>query len=93
MLPRKMRTSKGGLILELNSMKALSYEELRALYKKILHSQDISKATINTSYVDTFYIWRKGGKELFWSAVTATDFENEARNAKVPPVVKTRISD
>lgn len=64
-------------------MKALSYEELRALYKKFLYSQDISKATINTAYVDTFYLWRKGSKELFWSAVTAIDFENEARNALI----------
>lgn len=61
-------------------MKALSYEELRALYKKFLHSQDISKATINTAYVDTFYLWRKGSKELFWSAVTATDFESVAKD-------------
>lgn len=62
-------------------MKALSYEELRALYKEFLHSQNISKATINTAYVDTFYLWRKGSKELLWSTVTAADFENEARNA------------
>ena len=41
--------SKGGLILELNSMKALSYDDLRALYKEFLHSQNISKATINTA--------------------------------------------
>lgn len=61
-------------------MKALSYEELRSLYKKFLHSQNLSKATINTAYGDTFYLWRKGSKDLFWNAVTATDFENEARD-------------
>ena len=60
-------------------MKALSYEELRALYKKFLHSQDISKATVNTAYVDTFYLWRKGSKELFWNVVTSTDFESDAK--------------
>lgn len=65
--------------MDLNSMKALSYEELRALYKKFLHSQDIAKETVNTAYVDTFYLWRKGSKELFWSAVTATDFESAAK--------------
>lgn len=54
-------------------MKDLSYEELRALYKKFLHSQNLSKATINTAYVDTFYLWRNGSKDLFWNAVTATD--------------------
>ena len=39
--------------MEINNMKALSFEELRVLYKKILHSQNISKATINTAYVNT----------------------------------------
>lgn len=60
--------------MEINNMKALSYEELRALYKKFLHSQNISKATINTAYVDTFYLWRKESKDLFWNVVTAIDF-------------------
>lgn len=62
-------------------MKALSYDELRALYRNFLHSQNISKLTINTAYVDTFYLWRKESKDLFWNAVTATDFENAAKEA------------
>lgn len=61
-------------------MKALSYEELRSLYKNFLHSQKLSRATINTACSDTFYLWRNGSKDLFWNAVTATDFENEARD-------------
>lgn len=65
--------------MDINKMKALSYEELRALYKNFLHSQNIANTTINTAYVDTFYIWRKDSKDLFWGAVTSTDFENEAR--------------
>lgn len=65
MLLRKMKTSKGGLILELNSMKALSYEELRALYKKFLYSQDISKATINTAMWTLFTFGEKGVKSYF----------------------------
>jgi len=64
-------------------MKALSYDELRALYRDFLHSQNISKLTINTAYADSFYLWRKGSKDLFWNAVTATDFENEAKNALI----------
>lgn len=64
-------------------MKALAYEDLRALYKGFLHSQNISKLTINTAYVDTFYLWRKGSKDLFWDAVTAMDFENAAKNALI----------
>jgi len=61
-------------------MKALSYEELRALYRNFLHSQNISKLTVNTAYADTFYLWRNGSKDLFWNAVTSTDFENAAKN-------------
>lgn len=64
-------------------MKDLSYYELRALYRNFLHSQNISKLTINTAYVDTFYLWRKGSKYLFWNAVTAADFENVAKNALI----------
>ena len=67
--------------MDLNSMRALSYDELRSLYRKFLHNQSISKATINTAYVDTFYLWRKESKELFWDVLATTDFEKEARNA------------
>lgn len=69
--------------MDIKKMKALSYEELRALYKIFLHSQDISRATINTAYADTFYLWRRGSKEMFWNAVNATDFENEAKDALI----------
>ena len=61
-------------------MKALSFEELRALYKSFLHSQDYAKTTISTAYADSFYLWRKGSKDLFWNTVTATDFESTAKN-------------
>ncbi|WP_423363030.1 PD-(D/E)XK nuclease family protein [Mycoplasma sp. P36-A1] len=67
--------------MDLNSMRALSYDELRSLYRKFLHNQRISKATINTAYVDTFYLWRKESKELFWDVLATTNFEKEARNA------------
>ncbi len=69
--------------MDINKMKALPYDELRALYKNFLHSQNISTATINTAYVDTFYLWRKGNKVLFWNAVNATDFETEAKGALI----------
>lgn len=64
-------------------MKALSFDELRVLYKGFLHSQNISKLTINTAYVDTFYLWRKGSKDLFWDSVIATDFEIVAKNGLI----------
>ncbi len=67
--------------MDTNKMKALSYDELRTLYRNFLHSQNISELTINTAYTDTFYLWRKGNKDLFWNAVTTTDFENAAKEA------------
>lgn len=67
--------------MDINKMKALSFEELRALYKSFLQSQDFAKTTISTAYADSFYLWKKGSKDLFWNAVTATDFENAAKNA------------
>lgn len=67
--------------MDLNSMRALSYDELRSLYRKFLHNQSISKATINTAYVDTFYLWKKESKDLFWNVVTSPDFESVAKEA------------
>ena len=69
--------------MDINKMKALPYDEMRALYRDFLHSQDISKATISTAYVDTFYLWRKGSKDLFWNVVNSTDFEADAKNALI----------
>ena len=57
--------------MDINKMKAHSYDELRSLYRIFLNSQNISKPTINTAFTDTFYLWRKGSKELFWDTVTA----------------------
>jgi len=71
--------SKEGLTLDIKKTKALSYVELRKLYKKFLHSQNISQITINTTFTDTFYLWRKGNKDLFWNVVTSTNFENTAK--------------
>lgn len=66
--------------MDKNKLKALSFDELRTLYRNFLHSQDISKLTIDTAYSDTFYLWRKGSKDLFWDTVTDTDFENVAKS-------------
>jgi len=74
--------------LDIEKMKAQSYDELRGLYRSFLHHQKISKETINTIYTDTFYLWRKGSRELFWDAVNAKDFENEAKT-----VLKTTLSE
>lgn len=65
--------------MDMNEMKALSYDELRSLYRSFLQSQNLSRLTINTASVDTFYLWRKESKDLFWDSVIAADFENVAK--------------
>lgn len=64
----------------IEEMKIMSYEEVRNLYKNYLNSQDIAKTTVNTAYADTFYLWRNGGKDLFWDTVTSSDFEKAAKS-------------
>lgn len=79
--------------MDINKMKDLSYDELRSLYRKFLHSQNISKRTINTAYTDTFYLWRKGSKDLFWNVVASTDFENGAKNSLIKVLSKNSIGN
>ncbi len=66
--------------MDISKLKEMPYDELRVLYKQHLHSLNISKATINTASVDTFYLWRKNSKTLFWDTVLSNDFESEARS-------------
>ncbi len=69
--------------MDIDKLKAMSYEELRALYRGYLNSLKISKLTVNTAYADTFYLWRKGNHDLFWDSVTSIDFENAAKTALI----------
>ena len=59
-------------------MKELSYNELRALYKQFLLRKDFSPNTVTTAYADTFYLWRNGNHDLFWSAVEGNDEDAKA---------------
>ena len=67
--------------MNINKMKVLSFEELRALYRKFLNSLDYKQTTIDTSYSDSFYLWKKESKDLFWNVVTSPDFESVAKEA------------
>ena len=59
--------------MDTNSLKAMSYDDVRRLYKQFLLSQDIGPNTVNTAYADSFYLWRNGNHDLFWAAVEADD--------------------
>lgn len=69
--------------MDIDYIRNSSFDEIRAKYKMYLQNQNLSSNMVNTSYVDTFYLWRKESSELFWSAVTSSDFEVEAKKALV----------
>lgn len=79
--------------MDKNELQKLSYDELRAVYKGFLHNQNLSKLTVNTAYSDTFYLWRKGSKKLFWDAVMALDFENEAKATLIKVLTENSTGD
>lgn len=72
----ELEQKAGGSIYE-----ALPFDEVRTLYRAHLESQGFSKNTISTAYSDSFYLWKKGGKEVFWSVLRSIDFETEAKAA------------
>lgn len=59
--------------MDINALKQMTYEEVRSLYMSFLQSQSIAPNTIRTAYSDTFYLWRKGDKDLFWKATEGSD--------------------
>ena len=65
--------------MKIEKMKELSFDELRSKYKQYMYGKGLSVATINTAYSDSFYIWKKGSKELFWQVVLSEHFEVDAK--------------
>lgn len=59
-----------------NEMMSYSFEEVRAAYLAYLNTQGLTQNTINTSKSDAFYLWKKRGKDVFWSIIYSTDFED-----------------
>ena len=51
------------------------------MYKSYLEGQELSRNTVQTMSGDTFYLWNNGSPEIFWSAVSSDNFENDAREA------------
>lgn len=59
-----------------HEMIAYSLEEIREAYIAYLHTQGLRQNTINTSKSDAFYLWKKRGKDVFWSVIYSPDFED-----------------
>ena len=79
--------------MNIDEAKRLSYSELRNAYRTYLQSCDLSPNTIQTSFNDGFYLWRKSGEEVFWAAVGSTDFEHTAKTALLAALIENSSGD
>ena len=79
--------------MNIKKMKDLSYEDLRGLYRKYLLSQNTKLSTVNTAFTDTFYLWRKGSCDQFWTVIEAPDFEKTAKDALLKSLSKNSTGD
>ena len=67
--------------MNVTELKSLSYDEVREQYRMYLESGPLSRNTVATAYSDTFYLWRKESKEVFWLVVESANFEDKAKLA------------
>ena len=64
---------------KVEKLRGLDFDDLRQMYRVFLVDSGLAKASIATAYTDTFYLWKNGGKELFWNTVLDGHFEDNAR--------------
>ena len=62
----------------LDELKRLTKEEVRHNYHIYLNNAGLAHNTIQTALSDSFYIWRKISKQVFWEVVESKDFEQES---------------
>ncbi|MBQ7153926.1 MAG: DNA translocase FtsK [Clostridia bacterium] len=79
--------------MDISSKIKLSYSDLREKYKEYLAAQNLSKSSVSTITSDTFFLWNRGSRELFWKTVASEDFENAAKEALRPIVQKNSKGD
>ena len=63
----------------LEKLKAMSFDELRSIYKNFLSTLELGDSTKSTAYTDTFYLWKHNNKEVFWYVVLDDNFEETAK--------------
>lgn len=57
----------------------LKMRDLQKEFRRFLEQENFAASTINTMCYDSFYLWRLGGRKLFWSVVTSFDFTKRAK--------------
>jgi len=63
-----------------HEMMSYSFEEVRAAFITYLNTQGLTQNTINTSKSEAFYLWKKRGKDVFWSVIYSPDFEDVGKD-------------
>lgn len=61
--------------MNIETLKQLSYDKIRKMYKSYLETLELSKNTVQTFSGDTFYLWNNAGQKEFWDVVSKTDEE------------------
>lgn len=61
--------------MDIEFLKQSSLEFLRGEFTGYLNNLGLGQNTVSTMSTDAFYLWRKKGKDLFWSVVTSEDFD------------------
>lgn len=57
----------------------LNVKDLQKEFRRFLEQENFAESTVNTMCYDAFYLWRLGGRTLFWSVVTSSDFTKRAK--------------
>ena len=76
-----MQKNLGDKILDIESAKQQSYENMRKTYKAHLQGLGLGRNTVNTVAGDAFYLWNNVGHDEFWRVVTSEEFETEGKKA------------
>lgn len=66
--------------MDVDALRNLSLDTIREEYKKYLNNiEGIGDNTRRTAFTDSFYLWRREGKDCFWDTVLSDDFEETAK--------------
>lgn len=76
-----------------DAAKALSYNDLRTVYREYLLNCGLSKNSIQTAYNDSFYLWKKSGPNTFWDVIESPVFEQVGKEALLDALRKNTTGD
>ena len=81
------------MIVILEKLKSMSFDEIRSVYREFLSTLDIANSTKSTAYTDAFYLWRHNNKEFFWDVVLDKNFEEISKRYLMDTLKKNSQGD